>query len=249
MLLAAYLLQAATLSFSPPLDAPLRVTSERREDARLYRLERQLRFAREDQGYRADVTLRAATGETPDSSGTLYEAGYGALIGTPITFHLDRAGTVTAIDDMPALWERFCTRVAEVAAARRALAPAERDRLAARIATPLRALPPERQRAMLASLVAVAIADEDPAPGTHPIRLPANSAYGSAAPLDGTLAVTPLPDGLLRSTTRASSATVTLERIVDSDPATGMIRRNSKTLTVRAGGLEKTTITAITVER
>jgi len=42
---------------------------------------------------------------------------------------------------------------------------------------------------------------------------------------------------------------VTLERIVDSDPATGLILRNSKTVTVRAGGLEKTSITVITVER
>ncbi|MEP9361016.1 hypothetical protein [Sphingomonas sp. KR3-1] len=247
MLLAAIVLQASAVAFSPPLDVPLRVASERREDTRAYRLERQLRFVREGEGYRADVVLRAATGDTPDSSGTLYEAGYAALIGTPIRLHLDRAGAVTAVDDLPALWERFCARVAEVAAARRVLAPADRARLAARIAMPLRALPAERQRAMFASLVSVAIADEDLTPGSRPVTLPASSAFGSATPLDGTRTVTPLPGGLVRSTTRAASATVTLERVLDIDPGTGLVMRNSKTVTVRAGALEKASVTLITV--
>lgn len=248
MLLAAIVLQASVAAFAPPLDTPLRVVSERREGPRGFRLEREIRFTREGTSYRAEVMLRAATGDTPDGTGALYEAGYAALIGTPITFHLDSAGTLTAIDDMPALWERYCARVAEVAAERRSLSPADRSKLAARIAAPLRALPAERQRAMFASLVSVVIADEALAPGTAPVHLPASSAFGGGAPLDGMRTVTPLPGGLLRSSTNAVSDTVTLERVTEMDPRTGLIARNSKTVRVRAGGLEKLSITLITVE-
>lgn len=248
MLLAAIVLQASAVAFSPPLDTALRVVSERREDARVFRLERELRFAREGAGYRAVAVLRAAAGETADSSGALYEAGYGALLGVPITFHLDRAGTITGIDDMAALWERYCARVAEVAAARRVLAPAERAKLAARIAAPLRALPEDRRRAMFASLVSAAIAEEDMTVGTGPVHLPASSALGGASPLEGTRTVISLPGGNVRSTTSASSAAVTIERVTDTDPRSGLIVRNSKVQHVRAGAMEKVSTVLLTVE-
>lgn len=249
MLLAAIILQASTAGFAPPLDAPRRVVTERRDGARTYRMERDIRFARVDKGYRAEVTLRAGIGETPDSSGAAYEAGFEAFAGSTIVFHLDPRGAVVAIDDMPALWERFCRRVAEVAAARHALAPAEREKLAARIAAPLRALPVERQRAMLASLVVAVIADEATTPGSTPVRLPGQSAYGGTIALEGRRTVVALPDGLLRSTVRADAADVAFERVTDMDPRTGLITRNSKTLRIRAGGLEKVSVTLLTVER
>lgn len=248
MLLAAIVLQASAASFAPPLDSPLRVVSERREGPRAFRLERDLRFFREGAGYRVEVVLRAATGETPDGSGALYEAGYAALVGTPILFHLDAAGELTAIDDMPSLWERYCARVAQVAAERRVLAPADRSKLAARIAAPLRALPPEKQRAMFASLASAVIAEEPIAPGSTPVRLPASSAYGSAAPLDGTRTVAPLPAGLLRATTHAASDTVTLDQVTELDPRTGLIVRASKTERIRLGTLETLRTTRVTVE-
>lgn len=249
MLLAAIVLQAGTAVFAPPLDAPRRVVTERRDDARTYRMERDVRFAREGTGYRAEVTLRAGIGETPDSTGAAYEAGFEAFAGSTIVFHLDPRGAVVAVDDMPALWERFCQRVADIAAARRTLAPTEREKLAARIAAPLRALPVERQRAMLAALVAAIIADEAMTPGSMPVRLPGQSAYGGATALEGQRTVVALPDGLLRSTVRADAAGVAFERVTDMDPRTGLITRNSRTLRIRAGGLEKVSVTSLTVER
>ena len=248
MLLAAIVLQASAAGFAPPIDTPFRVASERREGARVFRLDRELRFAREGSGYRAEVILRAASGETPDSSGALYEAGYAALIGTPIVFHLDSAAALTGIDELPGLWERYCARVAQVAAERRVLAPEERSKLAARIAAPLRALPAERQRRMLASLVSAVIVEEDMTPGTAPVRLPASSTHGSPDPLDGLRTVAPIPGGLLRSTTRATSDTVTLDQLTEMDPRTGLVTRASKTVTVRAGGTERRSITLVTVE-
>ncbi|MDH4743695.1 hypothetical protein OMP43_06660 [Sphingomonas sp. CBMAI 2297] len=248
MLLTAIVLQASTAGFAPPLDAPIRVVTERREDARIYRMERDVRFTREGMGYRAEVVLRAGTGETADSTGAAYEAGFGALAGSTLVFHLDPRGAIVAIDDMPALWDRFCRRVAEAAAARRTLAPAEREKLAARIAAPLRALPIERQRAMLASLVVALIADEAMTPGSTPVRLPGQSAYGGTIPLEGQRTVAALPGGLFRSTVRADAPDVTLERVTDMDPRTGLITRNRKTLRIRAGGLEKVSVTLLTVD-
>lgn len=248
MLLTAIVLQASAAGFAPPLDVPIRVVTERRDDARIYRMERHVRFAREGLGYRAEVALRAGTGETPDSTGAGYEAGFEAFAGSTLVFHLDPQGAVVAIDDMPALWERFCRRVAEIAAARRTLAPAEREKLAARIAAPLRALPIERQRAMLGSLVQAVIADAAVAPGTTPVRLPGSSAYGEATPLEGLRTVVVLPGGLVRSTVRAEAPDVTLERVTDMDPRTGLIARNSRTLRIRAGGVEKVSVTLLTVD-
>ncbi len=248
MLLAAIVLQASTVSFSPPLEHGLRVVTDRHEGERAYRLERRIRFAREGHGYRAEVLLSATDGETSDGSGALFEAGYAALAGTTLIFHLDGKGTITAIDDLPALWERLCSRVARVAAARRPLSPAERLKFAERIAAPLRALPADRQRAMLGSLVLAIIPDEPLAPGTSPVRLSGSSAYGSASPLEGSRTVIALPSGALRSTTVAGAEGVALERVTEVDPRTGLITRNSKTLRIRTGGLEKTSRTQLTVE-
>lgn len=248
MLLAAIVLQASAARFAPPLDTPLHVTSERREGARTFRLERDLRFLREGSGYRAEVILRAASGDTPDSSGTLYEAGYAALAGTPIRFHLDTAGALVAIDDLAVLWERYCAHVAQLAAERQTLSPVDRTKLAARIAAPLRMLPVEKQRAMFASLVSAVIAEAPVVPGRTPVHLPASSAYGSATPLEGMRSVAPIAGGLFRSTINAASATATLEQITELDPRTGLITRTSKTLRIRAGGLEKLSTTTVTVD-
>ena len=130
MLLAAFVLQASAAIFAPPLDTPLRVTSDRIEDGRRYSAERLVRFLAEPGGYRAEVRMRGAASDTQDLSGALYEAGFGALAGRLLVFHLDSAGTVVAVDDMAALWDIFCRRVGEVAAARKSLSPAEAAKLA-----------------------------------------------------------------------------------------------------------------------
>lgn len=248
MLLAAIVLQASAASFSPPLDHALRVVTERQEDARIYRMERRIRFTGEGEGYRAQVVLANADSETGDSSGPLFEAGYAALAGATLVLHLDQTGAVTAIDGMPDLWERLCRRVAEVAATRRPLAPGDRSKFADRIAAPLRAMPAERQRAMLASLVLAVIPDEPLRPGTGAVRLPGSSAYGSATPLEGVRVVVALPDGTLRSTTSASAEGVALERVTEVDPRTGLITRNRKTLHIRTGELEKRSVTTLVAE-
>ncbi|MDP5278880.1 hypothetical protein Q9Q95_08095 [Sphingomonas sp. DG1-23] len=269
MLLAAIALQASVAApiFAPPIDAPLRIVTERTEiasDQRHYRLERLVRFSKEGLGYRAEALILGSASEAPQVLGNLVERGLSALAGRTIVLHLDSNGRVVAIDAIADLWERVCQRVSDAAATRQSLAPGEARTLAERIAAPLRALPPERQRALLATLVAAAILPEplDP-PGTvAPVELPGASPFGTPVTLRGTRS-TAADNGLIRTTTLASAAmdlparsdapaasgSVALERIRTSNPRTGLIASGLDTTRNRVGGRETLLVTRLRVER
>ena len=244
MLLAAAVLQlsVAAPAFAPPTDAPLRVVTERTEtsaEARHYRLERLVRFAREDGGYRAEVAVLGSTSEAPQSLVNLVERGFAALAGRKIVLHLDGKGGIVAVDDMPALWERVCKAVTDAAATRPGLAPGEAAALAVKLSAALRALPPERQRSLLATLVTALVSTEplDPIGSALPVKLPGVSPFGAPVTLEGTRRTSPADSGRLRTTITASatmtltddkggtptSGTVSLERIRTFDPHTGLI--------------------------
>lgn len=257
MLLAALVLQASAAPFAPPLAAPLKVTSERSEGAdRRYVMERLVRFARDGRGWRAEVRLLRAEGDAQEASGAMFEAGFAALAGRTIVFHLDAAGEVIAIDDMAALWEHFCARVAEMAVARKSLAAADRATLAARIAAPLRALPAERQRAMLGSLIASLVAEEGTMPGVEAVRVPGTSPFGGPLTLQGSRSTALLPGGLVRAVTRAEAdigaggetGHVAIERTTEIDPRTGLIARSESVTRTRRGATEAMRSTILTVE-
>jgi hypothetical protein len=252
MLLAAMILQASVAApiFAPPVNAPLRVVTERTEtspDERRYRLERLVRFGREDKGYRAEVIMLGSTSEAPHALGNLVERGLSALADRKIVLHLDDKGQIVAIDDMPTLWEMVCQRIADSAAARQD----ETARLAGRVATSLRALPPERQRALLATLVTALVSTEpiDAIGAAAPVKLPGASPFGAPVTLEGTRRTVAAGNGLLRTTTIASatmalparsdappgSGAISLERIRTFDPRTGMIESGLDTTRNTAG--------------
>lgn len=244
MLLAAVMLQAgiAAPAFAPPLDAPLRIVTERTEtspDTRQSRLERLVRFAREDKGYRAEAVLLRQSAAAPEALANLVERGLAALAGRTIVVHLDDKGQVLAVEDMTVLWEQVCRGVAEAAASRRSLPAGEADALATKLVTPLRALPAERQRALLASLVTAAIMTDpwDPLGGSAPVRLPGMSPFGTPVTLEGTRRTAAAQGGILetisvasasvalpaRGTAPARDGAVSLERRRTFDPRTGML--------------------------
>lgn len=244
MLLAAIMLQAgiAAPAFTPPLGAPLRIVTERTEtspDVRQYRLERLVRFAREDKGYRAEAVLLRQSATAPVALANLVERGFAALAGRTIVVHLDDKGHVLAVDDMAALWDQVCQGVAEAAASRRTLPSGEADALAAKLVTPLRALPAERQRALLATLVTAAMMTDpwDPIGSSAPVRLPGMSPFGTPVTLEGTRRTAAAQGGLLDTISLASATValpaqgaapprdgaVSLERRRTFDPRTGML--------------------------
>ena len=249
MLLAAVLLQAsiAAPAFAPPLGTPLRIVTERIEISpgeRRYRLERLVRFSKEGAGYRAEAVLLTNASAAPEALGNLVERGLSALAGRIIVLHLDEQGQVTTVDEMTALWERVCQRIAEAAATRPGL-PA--DSASARLVAPLRALPPERQRALLATLVTAAImTDSRELPGSvTPVRLPGASPFGAPVTLEGTRRTATADNGLVQVSTTASAkvdlpvqagapartGSVSLDRQRAFDPRTG--RLSAATDTVR----------------
>lgn len=248
MLLAAVLLQAsiAAPTFAPPLGTPLRIVTERIETSpaeRRYQLERLVRFSKEGSGYRAEAVLLANTSAAPEALGNLVERGLSALAGRTIVLHLDERGEVTMVDEMATLWERVCQRIAEAAATRHGLASGAAS---ARLVAPLRALPPERQRGLLATLVTAAImTDPRESPGSFvPVRLPGASPFGTPVTLEGTRRTATADNGLIRASTTASAmvdlpaqpgapmrtGSVSLDRQRVFDPRTGMLSAATDTV-------------------
>lgn len=248
MLLAVVMLQAsiAAPTFAPPLGTPLRIVTERIETSpaeRRYRLERLVRFSKEGSGYRAEAVLLANTSAAPEALGNLVERGLSALAGRTIVLHLDERGEVTMVDEMATLWERVCQRIAEAAARRHGLASGAAS---AKLVAPLRALPPERQRGLLATLVTAAImTDPRESPGSFvPVRLPGASPFGTPVTLEGTRRTATADNGLIRTSTTASAmvdlpaqpgaptrtGSVSLDRQRVFDPRTGMLSAATDTV-------------------
>ena len=203
-MIAAFLLAAQAATFAPPLDRPLRASTETtRTDAgviRRFTNARRIVFRRAGTGYRAEVTIEAGApvAEGYDDPAAMFRAGFARIAGRTVALHLDTAGRVTAIEDQAAVWKAFLDGIA-------ALAPAgtgdlERKR-AGRIRATLSVLtpmPPERQRATLASLVEPLIAADIAAAGEAPpraVQLPATSPYGTVQ-LDGIRTVRRVAEGL-----------------------------------------------------
>jgi len=270
MLFAALILQASVAApvFAPPIDTPLRIVTERTEtasDERRYRLERLVRFNSEAGGYRVEAILLGTTSAAPEALGNLVERGFAALEGRRIVLHVDDGGAVVAIDDMASLWERVCQRIAEAAATRRSLPAGEADALAARLVAPLRALPAERQRALLATLVTAAIMTDAGGPvGTvTPVKLPGTSPFGAPVTLEGTRRIADAGGGLTRIATLASaevalpardgaparSGSVALERLRTFDPRTGIIIDGLDTIRNTTAERQTLLVTRLRIER
>lgn len=274
MLAAVAVLQAAmpTPGFQPPLDAPIRIVMERVEmlpAERRYRLETAARFARDGDGYRAEVRIVDSGAQSPAALASMVEHGFAAMAGRTIVMHLDPAGRLTAIDDLPQLWERFCQAVADNAVFRPNLAPAQAAALSARIAAPLRAFPDARQRETLGGLLSPALAIEPvDAVGTRTaVRVPGASPLGGAVMLIGTRDTKAVGPALVEVVTLAEADVamaaegsapartghVALERRQRFDPATGMVVEavDSRRTTSRSGTEARTAmlVTTTRVER
>jgi len=195
--LAAVVLQAVVASgFSPPLETPLRVTSEsiRRERGVTRRVisAKRIVFHRAPGGYLAELTVEPQKpGDDADHAAIAFANGIAQLAGRKLVFELDVRGRVTAMRDQAGAYAAILRAV-------RSLTPTGRDpgsvasakRIAALLGA-LERLPPDRQFAMLASMVASPIAADIVAEGAGPpraVRVPAASPYGTMQ-LDGLRAV------------------------------------------------------------
>lgn len=253
-MIAAILLaaQASATGFAPPLDRPLRVATEAsRTDAgitRRFTNNRRVVFRRTAQGFRAEVTIESGTPvmASDDDPAAMFRAGFARIAGRSIVLHLDRAGRVTAIDDQAGMWKSFLDGIA-------ALAPPGTDDLSRKRAGRIRAIhaalapmPPERQRATLASLIEPLIAADVAVAGEAPpraVQVPAASPFGTVQ-LDGlravrrvtgTLEVTVTADGpvSMRGVDGAAQGRISLEMLRRIDPRTGLVIESRETVRTR----------------
>ncbi|QDX26644.1 hypothetical protein FPZ54_11845 [Sphingomonas suaedae] len=236
--------QASASLFAPPIDRTIEATTiaERTESGVTRRFEstRTLRFAALPDGYRVAVTMTAAgAAEDAHDPAGLFRAGFASLAGRTVTLRLDRLGKVTQIEDEMIVWQAILDGMAKLAP--KGDGPENRvgaTRVRAIVAA-LRDQPPERRRAMLASLVAPLIAPDLVAEGraaaTAPraVRVPAASIYGRAE-LDGLRTVRAGRAGVevrVSATGRIAvtapegetTATITYETLRRIDPDSGLV--------------------------
>lgn len=266
-MIAAILLMAAQAApvFAPPLDRTLAMTTEtvRSEGAmtRRFVAQRTVRFSATPDGYRVAITLdSAAPGEAASDPAGLLQAGFARLAGRTVVLQLDRAGAVTGVDDLPAVWRAVTEGMAAMAPTGTDPATQQRAARVRAIVATLAAQPEAAQRRMIASLVTPLIAPElvteaaTPAP-PRAVRVPATSIYGQTE-LDGLRAVRARADGIEVSVSATgsvavttpegkASATITLETLRRIDPHTALViesRERVETLTPD-GGLQSERLT------
>ena len=180
---------ASTPGFAPPADRAIvyQLTDERPAGATMRRFaaRRQVTFHKTDTGYQADLVLLDAQADVGGDIGTMFLSAMRALSGRHVRFTLDRGGVVTEIADAEALWADICRAVAAMGTASRTAGAARHSNTQA-LARALAAMPPDRVRDMLASLIAPMIAERTQATDAeHIIALPAAAPDGSAVTLTG----------------------------------------------------------------
>lgn len=235
---------AAQPGFAPPSDVAFRhVMTEQREHAgvtRRFEIERRVIFHATAAGFDADVTL-VRVDQSAGQPGKMFMAGVSALKDHTIRFRLDPTGAVRSIDDEDAVWSAFCDGVEAMTAG-----SGERRRAALPFVAPLRAMPPERRRAMLASMVASLVAGPIGTLGSRPVQIEARGPGGEKMMLegqerrdvakDGVTIVTeasgtlPLPAA---TTKMVANVSVAMRRRVD--PATGLVVRSEEVRTTEIG--------------
>ena len=217
--------------FAPPDGQAFRhVLIEERDDGtvkRRFEAERTIVFRATPTGYAADVTLVRVSQDA--GTGGMFAAGMAGLKGRTIRFQLDRAGNVVAIEGEAAIWEALCHGIESMVGTD----ASRRERLRP-LATPLRALPEDRRRAMLASMITPLIAGPIAAEGARAVTVEARGLDGTRIVLDGretrhaaalgTIAIETSASGTLPGAEAGAvpaRVSVATRRVID--PATGLV--------------------------
>lgn len=235
---------AAAANFRPVEDRPYRYeTVETRSGSgvtRRFRASRTVIFHKTATGYDATVTLDAVDAQAGGEVGAMFRTATGALLHRPLRYHLDVSGAIVGIDDADAA-------VALIAdAIERSSAHNERSGDARVLASPLRALPPERKAAMLGSILTPLIGGPtaDRTPGARPITLPSRPPLAPGTALAGVETLTRGASGIITIDVQASggvdtaappgtpgsriaapvaSPSITIQTLRNVDSATGLV--------------------------
>lgn len=209
----------ASLPFAPP-GQMLRFSIERIEremgreadapdtDTRRFRVDRTVRFTRDSDGYRAEVTVVDVDAPGQAEWGAGFMRIYRALLDVPMEVRLSAEGDITDVPDVDTQWPRLCDAIADAPSRGDPATIAANRARNARFAEALRAMPREERVAILSDALRGLIRESNgfPAPGTvERLRRPGRTPDGAPAMLEGTRARTDA-DGTVRIVTRLSGA-------------------------------------------
>lgn len=253
LIVASALVQSAL--FNPPLDRSLvHVTEQTLRDAsgeRTYRVERSLRFSRDESGLFADLTLVTIEGA---ADGAGFERGLSGLKDRTIRYRLDTQGRLLAIQEMDGHWAAFSAGLVDASA----------PEVAKRAIDALRAAPPVQQRAMLWSMIEPILLADIAAQTPYrlrPVSQPGRAPFASGAMLAGTESLSQLGDGSIELRRLVSGthdaplgqAPQTVERDRETriimDPATGLLTRSLEVTRTRIGKVEQVVTTRLSISQ
>ena len=236
----------AAASFHPIEDRPYRYETIETRTAdgavRRFHASRTVIFHRTETGYDVSVTLDAVDEQAGSDVGQMFLAATGALLHRTLHYRLGRDGTLLDVADADISIALIADAIERMGIANRARSGDSRA-----MASPLRALPPERKRAMLQSILAPLLAGAGAARdnGQRPITLPSRPPLPPGTALVGTETVSRgadamvtvavdargaadvgTPDGMPGATMGRSASTpnATIHTVRVIDPASGLLR-------------------------
>ena len=229
---------AITAALAAPLFAPpernSRYVIERvieGPEPQRFRIDRSIRFARDKDGVVADIVLERTEQTPPGPAADLFAKAQAPFLGRTLRAHYAPDGSVLAVDGSDAA---FAAMVAT---------------LDPRAAAPLLALPPERRRAMVASIADTlpAGADAVAAPGVQRVTLTSALPGGTPVRLTGTRTIARASETRLTLTVHAEGEGITLDRSRTVDPATGLVLEERETRVLTVDGVARTSRSTTTL--
>ncbi|WP_353204142.1 hypothetical protein [Sphingomonas sp.] len=175
---------AAAAEFRPVADRPYRydtVETRTADGVTRFQASRTIVFHKTDAGFDVTVTLDTIDERAGDDVGAMFRAATGALLHRPIRYRLDASGAIVDVADADAAIALIADAIERISARR------ARSGDARVLASPLRALPPERKAAMLRSVLTPVLAGAaaDRAPGQRAITLPSRPPLAPGTALEG----------------------------------------------------------------
>lgn len=206
LLSAVLLASTAQAAFHPVQERPYTYTSveTRIVDgvARRFQSTRTVVFHRTDHGFTAVVTLVKVDPQNAEGVARMFAAATESLLNRPLRFALGPDGSIEGVEDADAIIAQIAAGIERMAAGSR------RPGMSSALAAPLRAMPPERKVAMLASIVSPLLAGPliDRPPGRVAVTLPSRPPLVPGMALTGTETVRHGANGQITIETDASGA-------------------------------------------
>lgn len=206
MLPLSLLASAAHAAFHPIQDRPYRYESAETRTVdgieRRFHSTRTVVFHQTDHGFTATVTLESSGPQNTADVARMFTTATDALLNHPLRFTLGVDGSIEGVEDADAAVAQIATAIEQMAIG------IHRPGVSTALAAPLRAMPPERKVAMLASIVSPLLAGRltDHAPGQVAVTLPSRPPLAPAMALSGTETVRRAANGQITIETEAGGS-------------------------------------------